>query len=80
MAGGGVRAENVQEIAQATGAVEFHAALRSVIPPPVRYQVQKVHLCDPGVDDYARSVVSSADVRMLRRAMNAASGRDGKVI
>ncbi len=73
MAGGGVRAENVQEVAQATGVVEFHAALRSTLPSLVKYQVQKVHLGDPGVDDYARSVVSSSDVRMLRQAMDAAS-------
>ena len=71
MAGGGVRAENVQEIAQATGALEFHASLRSTYPSPVRYQVQKVHLGDPGIDDYARSVVWKEDVRMLRNAMDA---------
>jgi copper homeostasis protein len=80
MAGGGVRAENVQEIAHATGAVEFHAALRSTIPSPVKYQVQKVHLGDPGVDDYARSVVWKADVRMLRQAMDAAFSRDRNAI
>jgi copper homeostasis protein len=80
MAGGGVRAENVQEIAHATGAVEFHAALRSTIPSPVKYQVQNVHLGDPGVDDYARSVVWKADVRMLRQAMDATFSRDRNTI
>jgi copper homeostasis protein len=80
MAGGGVRAENVQEIARATGAVEFHAALRSTIPSPARYQVQKVSLGEPGVNDYARSAVTSAAVRMLRQAMDAAFSRDGNAI
>jgi copper homeostasis protein len=80
MAGGGVRAENVQEIAHATGAVEFHAALRSTIPSPVKYQVQNVHLGDPGVDDYARSVVWKADVRTLRQAMDAIFSRDRNTI
>jgi copper homeostasis protein CutC len=80
MVGGGVRAENVQEIAHATGAVEFHAALRSTVPSPFKYQVQKVHLGDPGVDDYARSVVWKADVRMLRQAMDATFSRDQNTI
>jgi copper homeostasis protein len=80
MAGGGVRAENVQELAQATGATEFHASLRTNIPSPVRYQVQKVHLGDAGVDDYSRSVVWNEDVRMLRQAMDAAFSRDGKAL
>ena len=76
MAGGGVRVENVQQIAQATGALEFHTALRNTISPPVRDELKKVCLGDRGVDDYARSVVSSADVRMLRQAMDAAFSRD----
>jgi copper homeostasis protein len=73
MVGGGVRAENVQELASATGAVEFHAALRTTQPSPIKYQVPNVHLGASGVDDYARSVVGSADVRMLREAMNSAA-------
>jgi copper homeostasis protein len=76
MVGGGVRAENVQEIAQATGAREFHASLRSTSPSPVIYRVEKVHLGDPGVDDYARTGVWPEDVRMLRKAMDAALSRN----
>jgi copper homeostasis protein len=72
MAGGGVRPENVEELMRATGVVEFHAALRSTIPSPVRNQVNGVHLGDPAVDDYALNVVRSEDVRMLRQAMEAA--------
>jgi copper homeostasis protein len=75
MAGGGVRAENVQEIALATGVVEFHAGLRRTIPSGARFQAHKVSLGAPGVDDYARSGVLTADVRMLRQAMNAASSK-----
>jgi copper homeostasis protein len=79
MAGGGVRAENVQEIAQATGAIEFHAALRRVVPSLVKHQRHKVHLGNPGVDDYAHSVVRAADVRTLRDALKAAVARNGQV-
>jgi copper homeostasis protein len=73
MVGGGVRAEKVEQLVPATGAVEFHASLRSTQPSPVQYKVTNVHLGDASVDDYARSVVSSADVRMLREAMNNAT-------
>jgi copper homeostasis protein len=76
MAGGGVRVENVQQIAQATGALEFHTALRNTISPPVGDEVQKVRLGERAVDDYAGSVVSSADVRLLRQAMDAVFSKD----
>jgi copper homeostasis protein len=78
MAGGGIRAENVQEIVCATGVLEFHAALRSAVPSPMHYQRRRVHLGDPGVDDYARRVVRAADVRTLQETINAASHPDAE--
>lgn len=78
MAGGGVRAENVHEIAQATGVQEFHAALRRVVPSPVKHKRHKVHLGHPAVDDYAHSVVRAADVRTLQDALDVASRRNGE--
>jgi copper homeostasis protein len=80
MAGGGVRAENVQEIALATGARQFHASLRRTSPSPIIYRVQKVHLGDPGLDDYARTGVWTEDVRMLRKTMDAALPRELKTL
>jgi copper homeostasis protein len=80
MAGGGVRAENVQYIARATGAVEFHAGLRRPMPSRARYQVQKISLGEPGVDNYARSVVMQADVRTLRQAVDAAFSGERNLI
>lgn len=77
MAGGGVRADNVQEIAETTGALEFHSALRRVVPSPVKHQRHKVHLGSPGIDDYVRSVVRVADVRALRDALETAAARNG---
>jgi copper homeostasis protein len=76
MAGGGVRAANVQEIIQATGATEFHAALRASLPSPMKFQGQKVRLGDAGVDGYARKGVRSGDVKMLRQRMEEALNRD----
>jgi copper homeostasis protein len=69
MVGGTVRPENVQEIAQATGALEFHAALRRTIPSAMKHQPRNVHLGAPGVDDYLRKLVSSEDVRALQQAI-----------
>jgi copper homeostasis protein len=70
MAGGGIRSENVLQIAQATGAVEFHAGLRSALPSPVSFQVKGIHLGDASVDDYARVGVTSEAVRLLRQALS----------
>lgn len=73
MVGGGVRPENVREILQTTRAPEYHAALRRSVPSPVKHTVREVHLGDPGVDDYARTVVRADDVRSLQEALRAAS-------
>jgi len=67
---GNVRPENVQEIAQATGAREFHAALRRPFPSPVLYRNPGLSLGDGGSDEYTRNVVVAQDVRNLRLAMN----------
>ncbi len=71
MAGGGIRVENVQQVARATGAFEFHAALRRIVPSPVKHQRRKIHLGDPGIDDYSRKVATATDVWALREALNA---------
>jgi copper homeostasis protein len=78
MAGGRVRAENVRRIAQITGVLEFHAALRHAVPCPIEHQARKVHLSDPGLDDYARSVVRAEDVRLLQNAVKTAFGDGAK--
>jgi copper homeostasis protein len=75
MAGGGIRSENVREIAQVTGVLEFHAALRRVAPSPIKHQHRKVHLGNPGVDDYAHSVVRAADVRTLQNVLDSTHTR-----
>ena len=69
---GNVRPENVQRIAQATGAREFHAALRSPKPSPVTYRNVGLNLGDAGSDEYTRNVVVAEDVRNLRLALDSA--------
>lgn len=71
MLGGGVRPENVGELARNTGAREFHAALRRSEPSPMTYQPPAVYLSDDGESDkeeYIRHVVRSEDVQALKRA------------
>ncbi len=72
MAGGGIRAENVEAIYQATGALEFHAALRSPVASPMKYRRSNLHLGVPGLDDTVHYVVSPADVQALQRAITRA--------
>jgi len=67
---GNVRQENVQQIAQTTGAREFHASLRTPVPSPVTYRNVGLNLGDAGSDEYARSVVVAEDVRNLRVALD----------
>ncbi len=67
---GGVRPENVEQIARITGAMEFHAALRKVLPSPVTYRKQGLALGDPAIDAYDRHGVVVEDVRQLRDALD----------
>jgi copper homeostasis protein len=78
MVAGKVRSNNVQQLAQATGAREFHAALRTAIPSPMTHRNKSLHLGAPGSDEYARYVVLARDVRKLRRAMDALVEVDAK--
>jgi copper homeostasis protein len=70
---GNVRPANLQQIAVATGAREFHAAMRTAVASPVTYRNPKLHLGVPGSDEYARHVVVARDVRDLRQAIDAVS-------
>jgi copper homeostasis protein len=72
---GNVRPANVEQIVLATGAREFHASLRAPVPSPVRHRNSTLNLGDPGRDEYERLVVSSADVRQLRLALDAIGSR-----
>jgi len=67
---GGVRPENLLEIAQVTGASEFHAALRTTLPSPVTYRKEGLSLGDPSIDAFDRQGVLVEDVRDLRSAMD----------
>jgi copper homeostasis protein len=67
---GNVRPESVGQIAQATGARQFHAALRVPAPSPITWRNPGLSLGDPGNDEYARHIVVAQDVRNLRQAID----------
>ena len=67
---GNVRPENVAQIAETTGAVEFHAALRSAVPSPVTYRNPGLNMGDAGSDEYTRYVVWPEDVVRLRQTID----------
>ena len=69
MVGGSVRPGNVQEIARATGASAFHAALRTAVPSPVTHRNDGVSLGQAGVDEYIRYAVLRESVESLKLAM-----------
>ncbi|WP_263350603.1 copper homeostasis protein CutC [Acidicapsa acidisoli] len=75
---GNVRPENVQEIALATGAREFHAALRRPVESPVLYRNPGLSLGEDGNDEYTRNVVVAEDVRNLRQAMDSSLSYSAK--
>jgi copper homeostasis protein len=69
MVGGGVRPDNVQQIARATRADAFHSALRTAVPSPVTHRNASVFLGQVGLDEYVRHVVLAKSVKNLRHAM-----------
>lgn len=71
MIGGHVRAANVDQIAAATGAREFHASLRVAVTSPVEYRHPFLRLGNGVCDDYVRYRVFAEDVRKLRSAIDA---------
>lgn len=66
---GGVREQNISTIVEATGAREFHAALRTTIAGPMTYRKPELKISGAGDEDYERHVLRVEDVRELRRAI-----------
>jgi copper homeostasis protein len=67
---GGIRKANLREIAQATGATEFHASLRQKTLSPVTHQPNRPAMSVSGIDEYARYATSADDVRAMRQVLD----------
>ena len=72
MVGGGVRAENVGQIAKETGATEWHASLRPHVDACRGGGTHAANVADHFGGTSAPAAVSSEEVRRLRRAIFAA--------
>jgi copper homeostasis protein len=73
MVGGNVRPGNVQQTAAATGASQFHAALRAAVASPMVYRNGGLHLGGSAGAEYTRQVVLERDVARLRAAVDVAA-------
>lgn len=70
LAGGGVRPDNIAELAQATGITEFHSSLRRVVGSSMQFRTAGVQLGSQGADEYARTTVLAEDVQALVSALD----------
>jgi len=64
MPGSGVRKENIQHLAQQTGANEFHSSLRKKVGSKMQYRHPAF-----GEESYEHSSVLEEDVKSLREAL-----------
>jgi copper homeostasis protein len=65
MPGGGVSAESIVAIAEATGATEFHASARTAFNSPVRFRKEGIAMGNVRDREYRRFVVREQSVRAL---------------
>jgi copper homeostasis protein len=69
MTGGGITPETIVGVAEATGASEFHASLRTARPSPVEFHRQDVQMGEIRDREYLRFVVEEESVRSLALAL-----------
>jgi copper homeostasis protein len=72
MAGSGIRAHNVQEVARITGARQFHASLRRRCPSPVTYRNHVITMGAQKGEEFIRYQLFEEDVRALRQSLDQA--------
>jgi copper homeostasis protein len=66
MPGSGIKKENIQAIAELTGAEEFHAALRNT----VKSKMEFVHPSFPSTGNYEQPGILEEDVRDFKQELN----------
>lgn len=81
MAGGGITPETIVNVAEATGATEFHASLRTGLPSPVEFRRPDVLMGEIRDREYIRYVVEEdnvcAVVQALQRVLEERSSAAG---
>ena len=69
MAGGGLSPETLPRVAEATGAAEFHASLRTASRSPVEFRKQGVQMGEMRDREYLRFHVREESVRAMALAL-----------
>lgn len=69
MAGGGISQQTIANVAEKTGATEFHASLRTAVAGPMRYRRQGVQMGEVHDREYLRYQVLEENVRALAQAL-----------
>jgi copper homeostasis protein len=69
MVGGGITPETIVSVAEATGATEFHASLRTARSGPMEFHRQDVQMGEVRDREYLRFVVEEESVRALTLAV-----------
>jgi copper homeostasis protein len=69
MAGGGLSLETLPRVAEATGAAEFHASLRTATPSPVAFRKRAMHMGEIRDREYLRFAVQEETVRAMTLAL-----------
>jgi copper homeostasis protein len=72
MPGGGVKPENIGELARLTGAQEFHASVRTAFQSPTTYRREGVSMGDAQDAEFRRYEVKPENVRKLIACMSQA--------
>ena len=66
MPGSGVRAENVKELAEKTGATEFHSSLKATKDSDMQYRQPAFAT---SAESYSHAMIKADDVVQLRKAL-----------
>jgi copper homeostasis protein len=66
MPGSGVRAENVKELAEKTGATEFHSSMKAIKESDMQYRQPAFAA---SAESYTHPVIKAEDVMKLRKAL-----------
>lgn len=69
MVGGGITPQTIESVAQATGASEFHASIRTRVSSPVHYHRRDIQMGEMQDREYVRYVVEEDNVRALAQAL-----------
>lgn len=70
MPGGGINDENILEIANFTGAKNFHISVRRKIESKMKMRNESINIGNSGISDYERMITDENVVRKIKKILN----------